>query len=570
MCPEGPRPLDELASELERMDGSGYGRYKGLRGTSWRLPDAVCEIDRVQADPYAPPSRLVVTVAPGAADLPEDLCGSRVRRRALGDHLARLAAGRLEGTAFRVDDGPQEVLERTACTVSPNGTIVLRLGLNLPAKGRRILGYKARDFLCADLPEAVDDTLFWEAIDPAEARAFVECIEDTDVLRGALEERGLVAFVGDDAVLPRRSGVDDRPLGGDGVVPFSSPDELRVTVELPNRGLVSGMGIPEGVTLVVGGGFHGKSTLLRALERGVYDHVPGDGRELVVARPDTVKIRSEDGRRVERVDIAAFVGDLPTGTDTSDFSTENASGSTSQAANIVEALEASAGVLLVDEDTSATNLMVRDLRMQRLISSEAEPLTPFVDLVRPLYTDHGVSTVLVMGGSGDYFDVADTVIAMEAFRPRVVTEEARRVASDHPGRSAEAAAFPHVRHRVPDPDTVDPTTRKGKTKLRPRGTEGIRFGTDEIDLGAVEQIVEPSQSIGVALCLAHLSREGHLDGKRTLAEALDLLEGELDEHGVDLLGRGWGGDFSLPRRFEVAAALNRLRSLGVSGFADLG
>lgn len=550
------------------MDGSGYGRYKRLRGTSWELPDARCDVERVQPDPYAPPSRLVVTVEPAAAGIPEDLCVSRVRRRALSDHLARLAAGRLGGSAFRVDGGPQEVLERTACAVSAEGEVTLRLGVNLPAKGRRILGYKARDLLCEELPDAVADTLFWEAVDPAEARAFVECVEDTEALRGALAERRLVAFVGEGAALPRRSGVDDRPLRGEEVVPFSAPEELRVSVELPNRGVVSGMGIPEGVTLVVGGGFHGKSTLLRALERGVYDHVPDDGRELVVARPDTVKIRSEDGRRVERVDIGAFVGDLPTGTDTSDFSTENASGSTSQAANIVEALEAGAGVLLVDEDASATNLMVRDLRMQRLVASEAEPLTPFVDLVRPLYEDHGVSTVLVMGGSGDYFDVADTVIAMEAFRPRVVTDEARRVAAEQPGRSPEAAAFPPVRGRVPDPGTVDPTTRKGRTKLRPRGTEGIRFGTDEIDLGAVEQIVESSQAIGIALCLAHMTREGHLDGKRTLAEALDLLDTELDEHGVAILGRGWGGDFSLPRRFEVAAALNRLRSLGVSRFAD--
>ncbi|MDQ4130097.1 MAG: ATPase, partial [Actinomycetota bacterium] len=479
--------------------------------------------------------------------------------RAIEDYLTRRARERLG--AFQVDAGRQEVLERSACHVDERG-VRLRLGCDLPARGRRVLGRHAAKLLADELPAGVAESLCWTALDSADARSFVACVEDAVALRESLGELGVVAFVADGAVLPRRSGVDDRPLQTG--VPFVSPPSLRREVELPNRGRVSGMGIPEGVTLVVGGGFHGKSTLLRALERGVYDHIPGDGRELVVARPDATKVRAEDGRRVERVDVSAFVGKLPTGRETSDFSTDNASGSTSQAASMVEALEAGARVLHVDEDTAATNLMIRDLRMQELVAKDREPLTPFVDLVRPLHREHGVSSVLVVGGSGDYFDVADRVLLMDAFRPREVTEEARRIAARWPGRRAEAASFPKVRHRVPDPASIDPR-RGGRMKTRARGTSEVQFGTETIDLSAVAQLVDPSQTVGVALALTRL--QGFLDGERTLAQALAVLYDRVARDGIDALRRDYPGDLALPRALEVAAALNRLRSLRVLRFS---
>nr|BFE99897.1 hypothetical protein GCM10020241_15730 [Streptoalloteichus tenebrarius] len=316
-----------LVDELRRLDGGRYGQYRGLGGR-WRFPGHVLEVARVQADPYAPPSRLVVTVPAEVAELPRDLWDTPVRARALAGYLVRQVGRRLPEHGFRLDVGGQEVLDRSSCRVE-DGRVVLRLGMDLPGRGRVIDGRAAERMLCRELPAAVSAGARWAALDQEEARAFVDSVEDTDALRRALPELGLVAFVADGAVLPRRSGVDDRPLPGGGV-PFESPESLRVAVDLPHRGRVTGMGVPEGVTLVVGGGFHGKSTLLRALEKGVYDHVPGDGRELVVSRPDTVKIRAEDGRRVTRVDVSPFVAHLPTGADTTDFSTDNASGSTSQ------------------------------------------------------------------------------------------------------------------------------------------------------------------------------------------------------------------------------------------------
>ncbi|MGH3318847.1 MAG: ABC-ATPase domain-containing protein [Streptosporangiaceae bacterium] len=557
----GSRPAGELARLLGRLDRGRYGAYKQLTG-AWEFDGFALDVERVQSDPFAPPSRLAVRVPPEVAGFPPELYETRVRARALADHLCRLAAAGLRDRDFRVDAGRQEVLERSACRVR-GGEVRLRLGLGLPGRGRQIDGRTARRLLCDDLPAAVDNALRWDAVDHEAVREFVACVEDADALRTSLPERGLVAFVADGAVLPRRSGVDDRPLRGD-VVRFASPPSMRVEVELPNQGRVSGMGVPEGVTLIVGGGFHGKSTLLRALERGVYDHVPGDGRELVVARADTVKIRAEDGRRVERVDVSAFVGELPTGADTSAFATDNASGSTSQAASLVEAVEAGAGALLLDEDTTATNLMIRDARMQALVAKESEPLTPYVDLVRPLRRDHGVSTVLVMGGSGDYLDAADQVVMMEAFRPRDATERAREIADRRRERRAEAGAFPAVRHRVPDPESV---RAQGKSKIQGRGTDTLRYGETTIDLQAVEQLVDPSQVLGVGLALGRLVRDGHLDGERTIAEALKLLEADIASDGADVLRGGFAGDLAVPRRFEIAAGLNRLRTLRVRGFA---
>ncbi|MDP8961685.1 MAG: ABC-ATPase domain-containing protein [Actinomycetota bacterium] len=558
---------EDLRRLVWDLDGQGYGAYKRLSGSLWRLGDFELAVERVQADPYAPPSRFVVSVPAGVAALPSELARSATRRRAIEDYLTRQAADRLttrkhgQDSPFLIDAGRQEVLERSACRVDERG-VQLRLGCDLPARGRRVLGRQAARLLTEELPAAVERSLRWPALEPGDAWAFVACVEDAVALREALEGLGLVAFVADGAILPRRSGVDDRPLAVGTIVPLVSPLALRHEVELPNRGRVTGMGIPEGVTLVVGGGFHGKSTLLRALERGVYDHVPGDGRELVVARADATKIRAEDGRRVERVDVSPFVGNLPTGRSTSDFSTDNASGSTSQAASIVEALEVGARVLLVDEDTAATNLMIRDLRMQELVSKDREPLTPFVDLVRPLHREHGISSVFIVGGSGDYFDVADHVLLMDAFRPREVSHEARRIAARWPARGAEAASFPKVRHRVPDPTSVDPR-RRGRIKTRARGTDEVQFGTDAIDLSAVAQLVDPGQTLGVALALTRLGEEGFLDARRTLAEALDLLYARIAHDGIDVLRRDYPGDLALPRRFEVAAALNRLRSLRV-------
>jgi predicted ABC-class ATPase len=549
----GVRDLDRLADELRRMDGAPYGRYRALTG-DWDLGAATLTVQRVQADPFAPPSRIAVAIPAAVAGLPDHAVRSPDRRRATADHILRRARHRLAGSRLRVDAGGQEVLDRSAGRVGEDGSVRIALGIDLPGHGRRIDARTAERQFCERLPDLVD-ALRWPALDPDAATALADTVEDSVALRAALPGLGLVAFVADGAVLPRRSGVSDLPMEGD-PVPFRSPDSLRVAVDLPHAGTVTGMGVPEGVTLIVGGGFHGKSTLLHALERGVYDHVPGDGRERVATRADAVKIRAEEGRRVERTDVSAFVRNLPTGADTADFRTDNASGSTSQAANTAEALEAGARTLLIDEDTTATNLMIRDERMQALVHGDREPLTPFVDLVRPLYREHGVSTVLVMGGSGDYFDVADRVVMLDGYRPSDVTDRARALAAD---RADAPFAMPAAREA--DPASVDAGSR-GRPRLKRRDMDVLTFGETDIDVRGLTQLVDPGQVIGVGLALRLLAEDGLLAG-RTIAAALDALDRRVADGGAAALARGYTGDFAVPRRYEVAAALNRLRTLRV-------
>lgn len=562
---------EDLRQILLRIDGRGYKAYKDIAG-SYRFAEFVLAIDSVQSDPFAAPSRLRVVIPPEVAGLPARLYANESRAIGTGCYLARAFAshaGRVSGRRgsgrsgeIRIAAPGQQVLANTAVQVHSDGTVEARFTAGLPARGRRVLGRQACVLLLEDLPEIVEESLFAGSHAEESLWRHAAVNEDADVLRGMLGARGLIAFVADGAILPRSSGVDDNRLRSDAVVPFASPESLRTAFTLPHAGTVHGMGIPAGVTLIVGGGYHGKSTLLRAIERGVYNHRPDDGRELVVSAADLVKIRAEDGRSVCGVNISAFIGDLPLGRSTHRFSSANASGSTSQAAAIVEAMESGAAGLLIDEDTAATNFLIRDARMQALVPKEREPITPYIDRVRQMHGQHGISTVLVVGGSGDYLDVADTVIAMDTFRPRDVTEEARVVAAAQPtGRTQEeGAAFRVDFERKPRPGSVDPSKGRRDSSIRTRDVETLQFGEETLDLSAVEQLVHRGQTRAIGAALDY-ARRRYIDGKRTVREILDLVMAYLEREGLDLLELRLTGEFALFRRHELAGALNRLRSL---------
>ena len=559
---------DDLRQALERLDGKGYKAYKAVKG-SYRGPALRLTIDHVQGDPYAEPSRFTGEAAPDEAALPGWAYSTPARRVATADFINRALAAALRAHSSDLGSGKsgelrvlrpgQEVLRRSSVTIRPDGAVEARFRVGLPARGRRILGRGAARLVSA-AEAALGEALFFAALDEAALRRHVETVEDARALRSQLPGRGLVAFVADGARLPRRSGIDDRPLEAD-AVPFESPESLRVTLETPNAGPLSGMGVPEGVTLVVGGGYHGKSTLLRAIERGVYDHVPGDGRERVVTVPGAVKVRAEDGRRIAGTDISPFIGRLPGGEDTRRFTTENASGSTSQAAAIVEALEVGATALLLDEDTSATNFMIRDARMQRLIHADDEPITPFIDRARQLHERHGVSTVLVVGGSGDYFDVADTVVAMREYRPKEVTDAARAVARDLPTqRREEGGAWPPPGARRVLPDSIDPSRGRRDVSVRVRALDRVEFGDHRVELAAVEQLVETAQTRAIAEALVTARSRAFPEAPSlpaAVSALMDILEGE----GLDAFHPHRIGELAEFRRFELAAFLNRLRSL---------
>lgn len=561
----------DLRQQLLQLDQRGYKAYKVIQG-SYAFVNFTLIVDRVQGDPFATPSECRVKLPTLIAGFPRDLYCTRSREVALRDYLTRQFDSRAQAICQRRGTGSsgligiassgQAILERSAVFIN-NEEVEVRFVVGLPAFGRRIAGQQAAEMLCEDLPQLVDNTLKYRHLNAEAIQGHVEIAEDADWLRQQLSEQGLVAFVADGTVLPRRSGVDERPLQ-DRVVAFQSPDSLRVELRCPNCGLVTGMGVPVGVTLIVGGGYHGKSTLLRAIELGIYNHIPTDGRELVVTHPTAVKIRAEDGRSITNVDISPFINHLPQGRSTTQFSTQNASGSTSQAANIIEAMEAGTQLLLVDEDTAATNFMIRDRRMQLLIAKNQEPITPFIDKVRQLYSDYGVSTILVMGGSGDYFDVADTVIAMENFQAQDVTVRARGIASQltNERRPEGGKQFGSLTPRVLSPD-LNPDRDQPFVKWKVRDVDTLVFGTDNIDLSAVEQIAEVGQLRAIAAAMVYAQQQ-YLDGQRTLAEILDELMADIEAKRLDVLTSFPSGNLAMFRRFELAAAINRWRSLKVN------
>ncbi len=545
------RSYKELSSILRRIDGKGYGAYRDIEGV-YSFPDFLLYIDHVQPDPFAPPSRIRVRVPQDKALFPKELFETRERKLALEDYLVRRLSRNLKKGVFQTIELSPCVLERTSVRVGDG--VEARFFVRLPGFGRRINGKRAEEILLSELPSAVRKSLFFGSIPRKEIEEHVKVIEDAEYIRSRLPELGIVAFVADGSILPRESGISEEPL--EGAIPFTSPPSLAVEINTLYRGRVRGMGVPEGVSLIVGGGYHGKSTLLKAIAMGVYPHIPGDGREFVITRRDAVFIRAEDGRSVEMVDISPFISSLPDGTDTRFFSTKNASGSTSEAANIMEAIEMGASLLLFDEDTSATNLLIRDRRMQSLVHKSKEPITPLVDQIKSLHRDFGISSILIMGGSGDYLDVADMVLMMDSYIAKDVTEEAKRVASLHPtGRVKEASGFKKPSSpRCPIPETIK---LRGKIKAE---KDWLLYGDEEIDLTKLHQIAEVGQVRAIGLIISHLA-DKFFDGRKDIRRAMDEIEALMDREGLEAGVRSNLGNISRPRKFEIAGALNRMRSL---------
>lgn len=553
--------LQDLRSSLHQLDGNGYGAYKRLKGT-YDAGSFDLVIDHVQSDPYAPPSAIRVILPLSETSVPDAAVEDRRQRIAVADFLARNLTGLLCGCSYRglgMTKPGQEILERTSVVVSRR-TVEVRMSASLPAAGRRIKGRAAAHVLTDDLPDLVQRSALLDGMDLPALEEHVSQYLDQRALQDQLADRGLVSFIGDGAVLPRSSGDSDLPLRSG--VPFRSPEAFRESFRLPSGREVTGMGIRRGITVIVGGGYHGKSTLLRAMERGVYPHVGGDGREWVLTVHDAVSIRAEDGRSVVGVDISPFISNLPSGTDTTRFTTTNASGSTSQAANLAEALEIGTSLLLIDEDTSATNFMIRDPAMRALIPAGAEPITPFVERVRPLVDEKNISTVLVAGGTGAFFDVADHVIAMDTYVPSDVTDRAHEIASTHNSDAVPEASSPIFgadHRRVPQHDALSPSDKK--KPARGRGLDSIQLGRQDIDLAYLAQLVDSSQTQAIALCLEAMSRS--LDGSLDVVEAAAKVMSTIDRDGLDALtGRGGPrGDLAHPRIQEIHAAVSRYRKL---------
>ena len=567
---------NELRNTLRGIDHKSYPAYKQLSGV-YGFGSYVLSIDHVQGDPFASPSSLHVEVSLSEAGFPSELYADKAAKTAFCDYLTRCICKGFEKYNFKAKGSGksglisitrpnQTVMERSACEII-NGKLIVRFSVGFPAFGRTINSGELEKILFAFLPRCVEESLFYRTADVKALTAAVHLAEDQAALRELMKENGLVSFVADGAILPRKSGVSDLPMKNS--VEFSSPEELRVSFSLPHYGHISGMGVKKGITLIVGGGYHGKSTLLEAMQMGVYNHIEGDGREFVLTDATAVKLRAEDGRCVRNVDISMFINDLPNKKDTTSFTTEDASGSTSQAAGIIEGIESGTGLFLIDEDTSATNFMVRDKLMQKLISREKEPITPFLERARDLYERADISTILVAGSSGAFFYIADTVILMDCYKPCDITAAVKAECNEHDAPRIKAPDF-----KIPDFKRVLPRYKapaeRGRQhehmKLKVFGTESFSLGRENVNVRYLEQLEDAEQTAA----LANLMRYGVeriTDGKRTVRECAEMIYEVLEKDGWRAFCSGYVPcGLAKPRIQELYACMNRFRG----GMGDKG
>jgi len=558
-----------LKQEILSLDGKGYKAYKFFEGKSFDYGPFTIRFEHVQGDSFAQPTRLSISVALDEAGFPLSLFNNPTRALALEDHLLRRVSHLITVSKIRVKGSGksgkvqvqvpgQKILKRSGMLVK-GSRLQLIMFVGLPAQGRTVLGKECLKLFSEVLPPIWHKSLIASSINEEKLNRAVETLEDYQFLQSELKKNNWVAFVANGSNLPRSSGAKDTPLLGERTI-FEAPKGLKKTVELPHAGKTEGMAMPRGITLIVGGGFHGKSTLLRAIQDSVYPHLAGDGRERIATLPNAAKIRAEDGRAVSEVNLSAFMDSLPGIHSTEKFSTQSASGSTSQAVNILEALEVGSKLLLMDEDTCATNFMIRDERMQMLVAKAKEPITPFLDRIQEINEIHGVSVILVMGGSGDYFDPADNVITMENFKPRVVTEEAKRLVKNNPGQRKKETTFPFppICERRWDISRLKFSKGKREARIRTTGLDTLTLGEMEIDVRYIEQIAEEGQ---LSLCgwilrqLQFTLNESDI----SLAEGLQKIFLEIKKNEFDGLLPYNDGLQTIPRLQDVMGVINRIR-----------
>lgn len=555
----------QLRQQLSSIHRKSYPAYKTLKGI-YDFKHFLLSIDHVQGDPFASPSHLSVQVPAKIAAFPAFCFSAKNIRIAVQDYILRKFSQQLSIYNFKAKGSGksgsistsvcgQKVLERTACEISSD-FVTVRFTVGFPANGRTINAFELEKILFEFLPSCVEKSLLYKNLPKKAVKSVVFLAEDQEFLRQELKKRQLVAFVANHSILPRESGISQKPMKN--AVPFQSPASLETEFTLPHRGKIKGMAIPQGITLIAGGGYHGKSTLLTALEDGVYNHIAGDGREFVLTDSSAVKLRAEDGRFIKDVDISLFINDLPNGKNTHCFSTLDASGSTSQAAGIVEGMEAGSTLFLLDEDTSATNFMVRDGFMQQVISRDKEPITPFLERAPQLFSKAGISTILVAGSSGAFFHIADTVIQMDRYQALDITEKVKKLCSDYPLPPSSVPSF-----YMPSSKRVMSSTKKASYKdfkMKCHGKDSFSIGKDTVDLRYIEQLTDKEQTAALGELLRY-AQEYLVDGKRTISEIISVLQNKIEKDGFSAF---FGNSYipcglAVPRIQEIFSCFNRYR-----------
>ncbi len=550
------KSLQALEEKITSLASKRLKDYPRLAG-EYRFPDFDLFMDSVPQDADRSPVRARLRVKIADAEIPQVIFNTKEGEVALRDFFTREFSGKTTGLSmkkqagggkFYIDRPGREMLE-TSSVVIDNGLIEVRFSIDLPNDKGRIPGPALSELLMRRLPRVVRGSIFFKNFESEKLTEWIETYQDATALRKGLDAAGLVAFIADGSVPAGIRKEDDTRKS------FRSPQELSVTLDVPNRGTIRGMGIPKGVTIIAGGLNSGKELLLQAISAGVYNHVPGDGREFIVSAADTMFVQAEDGRRIENVDISPFISGKFNHEKTSSYRIKRATMLDSQAAAVMEALEIGSSLLLIDENTSAPALLQNDTRMKGLLEAE-NTISSLPEILPALSKSIGVSSIVSLSASGDFLDVADTVILMKGGKVLDATAQAKEGANA--SVSGEEINIKRPRGRQPLRASLTPLENE-KQKIRPQGVGYVQYGDEFIDMTRVPQLVSASQARGIARGLALLHRL--LDRSRSLKDAVDEVMRRVETVGLDTLSNRCMGDLAVFRREELAAAVNRLKDV---------
>ena len=564
--------MKALYQKIRTLNGKNYGLYKSLADKPWDFGDFALEFLHVQGDPYAPASRVVIKANLSMLGYAGEWGGEFERRLALSDFLhrklSRLVKERYpeKDAAIVFDTAGPEMLVRNSLWID-NGELRACLQVRLPGEGRKIQAEVAAEILTMVLPDLVSAGLYYDKSDESSLQDYYRVLAERKAILAELENRGLCAFVPDGAVLPRASGLSEMPL--EGAVPFAAPEQMAVTLNVCGRE-IRGMGIPKGITVITGGAFHGKSTLLQALIRSVYPHIPGDGREGIVIDESALRVGVEDGRSVRGTDLSMFVRDLPGGVSTKDFNTLSASGSTSEAANLLEAMEAGSRTFLIDEDSSAVNFLIRDIRVRKLLGDDREPLIPLTDRIREI-SAQGYSFILVAGACGDYLDIADNIVIMANYKAECAKTSgsaASSVAEEPSGpKQSIVAQRSFTAYMQPLQKSVRPTSQvERQVKVKLAGDTLLQIGFLVSDTSRLNTLVDKQQRFGAGFLLLNLLQNAASNAETSgsasadsIAATIQKLYEKIQNVGFRNLPQGMSREMSLPRVVDIACVAFRLR-----------
>lgn len=551
----------EFKNILQGIDGNDYKSYESIEG-EYLFNDYTLYVDHIQVHPSACRSNIRVKMPQNVALFPSDTYSNRSREIALRDFITRRFYYLIQISGMSefifIDSPGQEILERTTAFVDQY-FVEIRFAINLPSANKLVEGNLAQDIFFDKLPSIINNSIVFENLDNDSLYKHIKTSEDADFLRNELENLRLIAFIAENSILPRQSDTNSLPMESE-AVPFISPDTLKMDVELPNKGQITGMGLLRGITLIVGEDGHGKTTLLNAVGHGIYNHIPGDGREYVVSNPNSVIVRAEHGRSIQNINISPFIKNLISEQSTDSFSIDKAESVVSQVANVIESIEVGADVLLIDEGTSANNFLYYNYNSRGTVSEQHEDITSFIDKARSLYNEYMVSSILAMEQAENHFGIADYVIQMSEFKALDVTEKAKEIAQKNNDPNKINGHFGIIRDRIP---LLDLSSIKTKEDIDATANEisCIEFESDIIDLNSIEQLVTVSQIKAIREAIEYAKR--YMDGKKSFRQVTSLVMLDIGRSGLDILNQKLLSNYAEFRKIELAAVINRLKTLKV-------